>query len=419
VHMNGRVYDPVVGRFLSADPFVDGVTDSQGYNRYSYVGNNPLGATDPTGFVKFKEVLPAIVGVVVGGIVTAFLGPQGGMAIFKSWSAFWGGLKAGLASGAAVWGGASGGFSSGFSGSLLNGGSIGDAFKTGAVGAATGAFTAWAAGQIGGFFDVLEGGGSVSFGTWGGRTVSHALVGGLASEAQGGEFRHGFYSSFASAGVMHIPGVAKFMGGDAGGAWIAARTTVAATIGGTASVLAGGKFANGAVTSAFQHLFNQESGSNKKVNGQYVHEETVEWYEQFAEESWITNHATILVGYDIERINGVDVVAVRDVQLGYNWMDGKGLLEEVNASPSKYTAKIRIGYRHELTVNIIVSSLETGRAVIDYKVDKYFYAYGSIGAWKLKLKTPQMKSHVETAKSGAIYIDPPRRNPVITLAPEF
>lgn len=40
---------------------------------------------------------------------------------------------------------------------------------------------------------------------------------------------------------------------------IVVRTTVAATIGGTASKLSGGKFANGAVTSAFQHLFNQEA----------------------------------------------------------------------------------------------------------------------------------------------------------------
>ena len=50
VHMNGRVYDPVVGRFVSADPFIDGVENLQGYNRYSYVHNNPLSAIDPSGF---------------------------------------------------------------------------------------------------------------------------------------------------------------------------------------------------------------------------------------------------------------------------------------------------------------------------------------------------------------------------------
>ena len=50
VHMNGRVYDPVVGRFVSADPHIDGVNDLQGYNTYSYVKNNPLSFTDLTGF---------------------------------------------------------------------------------------------------------------------------------------------------------------------------------------------------------------------------------------------------------------------------------------------------------------------------------------------------------------------------------
>ena len=48
--MNGRVYDPVIGRFLSADPFVQAPYFSQSYNRYSYVMNNPLGGTDPSGY---------------------------------------------------------------------------------------------------------------------------------------------------------------------------------------------------------------------------------------------------------------------------------------------------------------------------------------------------------------------------------
>jgi RHS repeat-associated protein len=50
VNMNGRVYDPVIGRFVSSDPFVDGWANSQGFNRYAYVKNNPLSWTDPTGF---------------------------------------------------------------------------------------------------------------------------------------------------------------------------------------------------------------------------------------------------------------------------------------------------------------------------------------------------------------------------------
>ena len=48
--MNGRVYDPVVGRFLSPDPVVQTEGGSQSMNAYSYALNNPLKYTDPTGY---------------------------------------------------------------------------------------------------------------------------------------------------------------------------------------------------------------------------------------------------------------------------------------------------------------------------------------------------------------------------------
>lgn len=49
-HMNGRVQDAVTGRFISADPFITEPENSQNYNRYSYVYNNPGSFTDPSGF---------------------------------------------------------------------------------------------------------------------------------------------------------------------------------------------------------------------------------------------------------------------------------------------------------------------------------------------------------------------------------
>ncbi len=48
--MNGRVYDPEIARFISADPVLSDPTYLQSYNRYSYVWNNPLRMTDPSGF---------------------------------------------------------------------------------------------------------------------------------------------------------------------------------------------------------------------------------------------------------------------------------------------------------------------------------------------------------------------------------
>ncbi|MCP5208466.1 MAG: RHS repeat-associated core domain-containing protein [Hahellaceae bacterium] len=50
IHMNGRVYDPVIGRFLTPDPLIQAPHFSQSYNRYSYVWNNPLSMVDPSGY---------------------------------------------------------------------------------------------------------------------------------------------------------------------------------------------------------------------------------------------------------------------------------------------------------------------------------------------------------------------------------
>ena len=55
IHMNGRVQDPLLGRFVSADPNVDIGLGSQGWNRYSYVGNNPLSRADPSGFYSSRS----------------------------------------------------------------------------------------------------------------------------------------------------------------------------------------------------------------------------------------------------------------------------------------------------------------------------------------------------------------------------
>lgn len=50
VNMNGRMYDPLLARFLNADPLLQDVTNGQNYNRYSYVLNNPTKYTDPSGY---------------------------------------------------------------------------------------------------------------------------------------------------------------------------------------------------------------------------------------------------------------------------------------------------------------------------------------------------------------------------------
>ena len=63
INMNARLYDPVLGRFLAMDPFVQMPDYTQGFNRYSYAMNNPLIYTDPDGEWIHIPILAVIGGV--------------------------------------------------------------------------------------------------------------------------------------------------------------------------------------------------------------------------------------------------------------------------------------------------------------------------------------------------------------------
>ena len=64
VNMNARLYNPVLGRFLSPDPYVQMPDMSQNFNRYSYAMNNPLCYVDESG-----EFWWLVAGAVIGGVV--------------------------------------------------------------------------------------------------------------------------------------------------------------------------------------------------------------------------------------------------------------------------------------------------------------------------------------------------------------
>jgi len=79
INMNGRLYDPVLGRFVQADPFVQFVDSLQSFNRYSYVFNNPLRHVDRSGF-EGEDTAPEE--IVING--TRFVGDvayEGGMVL--------------------------------------------------------------------------------------------------------------------------------------------------------------------------------------------------------------------------------------------------------------------------------------------------------------------------------------------------
>jgi RHS repeat-associated protein len=60
IHMNGRVYDYKLGRFLSVDPIISNPANSQSINPYSYIGNNPLSGVDPTGYEPEQDTEPFV-----------------------------------------------------------------------------------------------------------------------------------------------------------------------------------------------------------------------------------------------------------------------------------------------------------------------------------------------------------------------
>jgi RHS repeat-associated protein len=98
VNMNGRVYDPSLGRFLSPDSHVQFSDDLQSYNRYSYALNNPLRYTDPTGYwITGSKFGDSLVSFGLGMLAVAMCPATGGgtcMAAFAIAQAYWGIMSA-------------------------------------------------------------------------------------------------------------------------------------------------------------------------------------------------------------------------------------------------------------------------------------------------------------------------------------
>ena len=65
IQMNGRLYDPVLRSFLMPDNFIQEPGNTQNYNRYAYVLNNPLMYNDPSGEEAITLGVAVIIGVVI------------------------------------------------------------------------------------------------------------------------------------------------------------------------------------------------------------------------------------------------------------------------------------------------------------------------------------------------------------------
>lgn len=223
IHMNGRIYDPVLARFMTPDPFVQAPENLQSYNRYSYGFNNPLSGVDPSGYSFLDDLFE---------IGDAFM-EGGGVFVVASWWLLGPSSFAATVTGDAI-------FASAYANAALAGG-VGGFMSSGDLqgtlsGAASGALFTWA-GTIGGSFSVE-------------RIAAHALAGcisgAISGAGCGSQALSAAAGKFVSAGLGEL-GLKQGVGG-----FVAATAS-----GGIASKLGGDKYQNGAITAAFGYLFNE------------------------------------------------------------------------------------------------------------------------------------------------------------------
>jgi len=153
--MNGRVYDPLLGRFLSPDPYIQMPDFTQNYNRYSYCLNNPLLYTDPSGnYAIIDDIIAAAVGGVINLATNAFQGNIHN--IGDGLAAFGAGAVGGFGAlypefGGWVWGGATVGATNAWLGGATSAKDITMGAGVGAIsGVVGGAAGQWAGQNLGG-----------------------------------------------------------------------------------------------------------------------------------------------------------------------------------------------------------------------------------------------------------------------------
>ncbi len=101
INMNGRVYDPLLGMFLSPDPYVQAPGNWLNYNRYGYCYGNPLLYTDPSGEFLVGLIVGAIIGTYIGGSIAnhSYNPGKWDYSSGKTWGYMAGGAIIGAASG--------------------------------------------------------------------------------------------------------------------------------------------------------------------------------------------------------------------------------------------------------------------------------------------------------------------------------
>jgi RHS repeat-associated protein len=253
VHMNARIYDPAMGRFMTPDSVIPDVNKPQAYNRYSYVYNNPATYTDPSGH---NPLAIAAIYFVMAHTYSDSQFHQTLSSVLLA-AATMGAVEPTTVAGAAATAGATTLVTS----AALSGRISGTELRSAAL-SAVAAGVAFKIGNV-----------NVSDSDWAYKVMYH----GAAQGTIGWVRNKNFWGSALAGAAGHASGVAMQSAGLLDGAGfgdVAARTAVSATFGGLASAATGGDFAQGAMIGAIVHLYNSESHkyeSSYDENDPYYH----------------------------------------------------------------------------------------------------------------------------------------------------
>ena len=313
INMNGRMYDPVIGRFISPDPVLQFPNNTQGLNPYSYALNNPLRFVDPSGYslvgqllaltaqIAFSAVGLPMVGLLVSSVVmTIDYAIENGRQVmnFSDLSAYF--TQSMVIS------------------SISMGGTkvIGGTIKAGR--------------------ELL-------------RALAHATFNGTMRMAQGGKFEHGFLSGFVSSLLGSTINNNMSIG---------VKVAMSAAIGGTAEALGGGKFANGAVTGAYVMMFNhamhqgqhQESNPHEAIERQLsekISEAAKDTHEYFSDgETYYSRDTEFIMDFNIDGIEQ-DTRFQKDYNVVINIFDEDGVQQTLGVSVRTHLSTIEknnVGY---------------------------------------------------------------------------
>ena len=253
VHMNGRLFDPTIGRFLQGDPLLQAPDELQNYNRYSYCLNNPVTCSDPSGrsfwgdltginpmrnFLANAKLVDPLSFWITTKVAHNRIGYEIGSVAIAVVSAYFceGGAAACDAVGMAAW--------AGFAGE-----STSQALKTGVIAGVTTLATA-------GVDAAIPVNATSGFATAAENVIAHAAVGCASARLSGGSCESGAASAAVSAAWSDfVPnrGLVPGQGLDVA----VENTVIQATVGGVASVAGGNSFSDGAMTSAFAYTLRQ------------------------------------------------------------------------------------------------------------------------------------------------------------------